>query len=93
MSFLLLFKISATNLPNVEKVGKSDPYASVQFQGNLCRYFISRPTGSLIITCSLKPLCEAMVSSDITFAISIDRHLTAVFFGLFEKLPSATLFC
>lgn len=33
MSFLRLVEIKATNLPNVEKVGKSDPYASVQYKG------------------------------------------------------------
>lgn len=34
MSRLRLLKISATKLLKVEKVGKSDPYASLQFQGN-----------------------------------------------------------
>ena len=33
MSCLRLLQAKATNLPNVEKVGKSDPYASFQFQG------------------------------------------------------------
>lgn len=33
MPFLRVLEIKATNLPNVEKKGLSDPYASLSFQG------------------------------------------------------------
>lgn len=33
MPYLRLLEIKATNLPNVEKKGQSDPYASLSFQG------------------------------------------------------------
>ena len=33
MPFLRVLEIKATDLPNVEKKGMSDPYASLSFQG------------------------------------------------------------
>ena len=39
MSRLRVLEAKATNLPNVEKFGKSDPYVSFQFQG-ISRLFI-----------------------------------------------------
>ena len=34
MPSLRVLEVKATNLPNVEKKGTSDPYASLQYQGN-----------------------------------------------------------
>ena len=33
MSMLQVVVIGATNVPNVEKLGESDPYASIEFKG------------------------------------------------------------
>ena len=35
MPFLRLLELKATALPNVEKKGASDPYATVEFQGTV----------------------------------------------------------
>ena len=35
MPFLRLLELKATALPNVEKKGSSDPYATVEFQGTV----------------------------------------------------------
>lgn len=43
MPFLRVLEIKATGLPNVEKKSKSDPYASLSFQGMFnarCLWFV-----------------------------------------------------
>lgn len=46
MSMLQVIVVGATNVPNVEKFGESDPYTTVEFKGELVANLLNFPSAS-----------------------------------------------